>query len=72
MPVRQREEHNVVVGEHGGVGRLEDPVGERQQVRMMFTEAVPALAAAVSAPMFRRPSGSAGCPSRSRRISPPA
>jgi hypothetical protein len=36
MPVRQREEHHVVAGQHRDVGRVEHPARQRQQVGMVL------------------------------------
>src|SRR3546814_14752677 len=39
MPVRQAEEDDVMTGQQGGIGGLQDPVGQRQQMRVMLAEA---------------------------------
>src|SRR3546814_19955921 len=38
MPVRQAEEDDVMTGQQGGIGGLQDPVGQRQQMRVMRSE----------------------------------
>jgi hypothetical protein len=38
MTMRQGEEHHVVAREQVGIGRLEDPVGQRQEVRVVFRQ----------------------------------
>ena len=44
LPVRQRQEDRVVSGEDLGGCGFEDPVGQRQQVRLMCAEPVPRVA----------------------------
>ena len=51
LAVRQREEDDVVAGEHAGVGLVQDPVGQRQQMRLERAEPLPALELPVSAPI---------------------
>ena len=49
--MRQRQEDDVVTGQHVGRGRLEDPLGQRGQVRLEGRRAAgPRCAAAVTAP----------------------
>lgn len=43
LPVRQREEHDVVPGEHVGGGRLQRPPGEGDEVRLQRTERLPGV-----------------------------
>ena len=38
--MRQREEHDVVAGEHLGARLLHDAVGERREVRLMLAEEI--------------------------------
>ena len=72
VPVWKCEEHHVVVGQYVDLGGLEYPLSQRNRCGWWSASALPALAAAVSAPIVSRPSWYAGCPSSSRRISPPA
>ena len=44
--VRQRQEHHVVAGEGLGAGRLEDPLGQRREVRLEGAEGLPRVAGA--------------------------
>lgn len=44
--VRQGEEHDVVPGEHLGGGRLQDPPGEREEVRLERAERLPGVGVA--------------------------
>lgn len=41
MPVRQTEEHHVMAGQRVQFGRLQDAVGQRQQMRMVFGQRGP-------------------------------
>ena len=44
--VRQGQEHHVVTGERLGVGGLEDPLGQRREVRLEGAERLPRVAGA--------------------------
>ena len=68
LAVRQREEDHVVAGERLGGGLLEDPVGQRDQVRLEAAEASRRRwCRAVRAPI-----STSGWPSSRRSSSPPA
>ena len=67
LAVRQRQEDDVVVGEGLGAGLLEDPVGQRDQVRLEGPRSSPALPPAVSAPI-----STSGWARSRRSSSPPA
>ena len=55
-------------GQHLGGGRLEHPVGQRDQVRLEGAERLPGVGRAP----VTAPTSTPGCPSSSRRSSPPA
>ena len=38
MAVRKRQEHDVVAGQHVGIGGFQHPAGQRQQMRVVFGE----------------------------------
>ena len=65
--MRQGEEDDVVSGQGLDRGRLHEPVGQRDQVRLGVTEAAADTGVPVTAPIF-----TSGCVSSSRNSSPPA
>ena len=67
VAVREREHDRVVAGEHLERGVLEQPVGERGEVRVDAAERLAGVRGAV-----RAPTSSSGCWSRRRSTSPPA
>lgn len=65
--MRQGEEDDVVTAQLLDGGRREDAVGQREKVRLVLDEGVPALLPAVTAPISM-----SGCPRSRRSSSPPA
>ena len=68
LAVRQGEEDGVVPGEDLRGGRLDEPVGQRQQVRLVHAQPVAGAAVARSA----APMVTSGWPRSRRSTSPPA